>query len=158
MDSCIKAESMFPQQESVPRHNKETCKASVMAVKDALYVLNGKWKLPLITVLFDGPKRFNELQRELGEITPKILTKELRELEMNQFVERKVLNTRPVTILYELTPYSGSLDKVLNELRTWGLEHRRKIMHTAKVTDTTTVALDVQHVLVEAVVTEPVYS
>jgi DNA-binding HxlR family transcriptional regulator len=73
--------------------------------------------------------RFKEIERALGEITPKILSKELKELEMNEFVERKVFPTTPVTVLYELTPYSKSLDKVLDELRDWGLQHRQRIMH-----------------------------
>jgi len=107
-------------------HNEEICKSSVTAVKDALYVLNGKWKLPLIIALINGPKRFNEIQRALVDITPKILSKELRDLEMNEFVERKVFPTVPVTVTYELTPYSGSLSKVLEELRSWGTEHRQK--------------------------------
>jgi DNA-binding HxlR family transcriptional regulator len=117
------------QQTQLPPHNREACKVSVMAVKDALYVLSGKWKLPLILTLSTGPQRFKEIQRTMGDITPKILTKELRELEDNGFVARKVLSTRPVTVLYELTPYSRSLDKVLEELRNWGMQHRQKIMH-----------------------------
>jgi len=109
-------------------HSSEACQASVGAVKDALYVLSGKWKLPLIIALSSGPKRFNELQKVLGEITPKILSKELKELELNEFVERKVYATTPVTVTYELTPYSRSLDKVMNELRDWGMQHRKKII------------------------------
>ncbi|PSR53484.1 transcriptional regulator [Adhaeribacter arboris] len=109
-------------------HNTQACKVSVLAVKDALYVLNGKWKLPLILVLSEGPQRFNEIQRTLGDITPKILAKELRDLEQNDFVERKVFATTPVTVTYELTPYSKSLDRVLDELRDWGLQHRQRIM------------------------------
>jgi DNA-binding HxlR family transcriptional regulator len=116
------------------RHSPEACKASVLAVKDALYVLNGKWKLPLILTLSTGPKRFKEIQRDLGEITPKILSKELKELELNEFVERKVLPTTPVTVLYELTPYSQSLDRVLDELRDWGMQHRNRLMHPNGVT------------------------
>lgn len=112
-------------------HSKSACKVSVMAVKDALYVLSGKWKLPLILVLTEGPMRFNEIQRTLGEITPKILSKELRDLEINEFVERKVFDTTPVTVLYELTPYSKSLNKVLDELRDWGIQHRQRIMKAA---------------------------
>ena len=104
------------------------CNGAIHAVKDALYVLNGKWKLPLIISLINGPKRFNEIQRSLGEITPKILSKELRELELNEFVERKVFSTVPVTVTYELTAYSGSLDKVLEELKKWGTEHRERIV------------------------------
>ncbi len=109
-------------------HSKEGCNASVAAVKDALYVLNGKWKLPLIIALTNGPMRFKDIQRALGDITPKVLTKDLKELELNEFVERKVFSTTPVTVTYELTPYSRSLDKVLEELKNWGLQHRNRIM------------------------------
>jgi DNA-binding HxlR family transcriptional regulator len=96
-------------------------------VKDALYALSGKWKLPLIIALQEGPKRFNEIQRTLGEITPKVLSKELREMELNQFIVRKVDTGSPVVVTYELTPYSTSLKNVLNELREWGLQHREQI-------------------------------
>ncbi len=109
-------------------HSPEACNAGVAAVKDALYVLNGKWKLPLIVALSNGPKRFNEIQRSLDGITPKILSKELREMEMNEFVVRKVLPTIPVSVMYELTPYSKSLDNVVNELRNWGIQHRERIV------------------------------
>lgn len=108
-------------------HDLETCTVSAAAVRDALYVLSGKWKLPLIITLSAGPMRFKDIQRSLVDITPKILSKELQDLELNEFVLRKVLPTKPVTITYELTPYSGSLDKVLDELRKWGLQHRKKI-------------------------------
>jgi DNA-binding HxlR family transcriptional regulator len=114
-------------------HDIETCRSSHQAVKDALYALNGKWKLPLIMLLSEGgPRRFNDIQRALGDITPKILSKELRELELNEFVERKVLPTTPVTVTYELTDYSTSLQNVLMELRAWGLAHREKIMKSKK--------------------------
>jgi DNA-binding HxlR family transcriptional regulator len=109
-------------------HTAETCNASITAVKDALYVLNGKWKLPLIVALSTGPKRFNDIQRSLDGITPKILSKELRELEMNEFVVRSVVPTIPVSVLYELTPYSKSLEKVIEELRLWGIQHRERII------------------------------
>ncbi|WP_316830784.1 helix-turn-helix domain-containing protein [Pedobacter aquatilis] len=109
-------------------HTKESCSASLNAVKDALYVLNGKWKLPLILSLKDGPMRFNEIQKSLGEITPKILSKELKELELNEFVVRKVFSTTPVTVTYELTEYSATLDKVIDELRNWGMQHRERLV------------------------------
>src|ERR1700709_594480 len=105
-------------------HSKETCTASVNAVRDALYALNGKWKLLMIVALKTGPKRFKELQRDLESITPKILSKELKEMELNGFVDRKVYNTTPVTVIYQLTPYSGTLDNIVNELRVWGEQHR----------------------------------
>jgi DNA-binding HxlR family transcriptional regulator len=113
-------------------HNKEVCVASVKAVKDALYVLNGKWKLPLVMTLLNGPSRFKDIQRSLDNITPKVLSKELKDLEMNGFVERKVYHSTPVTITYELTPYSASLEKIAYELRDWGFRHREHIIKMRK--------------------------
>lgn len=113
-------------------HNSTACKAAITGVRDALYVLNGKWKLPLIVSLSDGPMRFKDIQRALGDITPKILSKELKELELNEFVIRKVYSTTPVTVTYELTPYSRSLDKVMKELKDWGVAHRKRIVASRK--------------------------
>jgi len=110
----------------------EQCTASIGAVRDALYVLNGKWKLPLIVGLLNGPVRFKELQRALGGITPKVLSKELRDLELNGFVERKVFSTVPVSVTYELTPYSDSLGPIVDALRIWGTQHRQKIIEIRK--------------------------
>ena len=109
-------------------HTPEACNQSITAVRDALYVLNGKWKLPLIVSLITGPKRFKEIQRDLKDITPKVLSKELRELELNEFVTRKVFNTVPVSVIYELTPYSSCLDDVIEALRFFGQQHRERIM------------------------------
>lgn len=143
-DSSILWESLYLYVMAFGRehHTKETCNASLNAVKDALYVLNGKWKLPLIISMQDGPKRFNEIQKSLGEITPKILSKELKDLELNEFVIRKVYSTTPVTVTYELTEYSGSLDKVINELRSWGMQHRERLVTSRK---TEVVLEDIEH-------------
>ncbi|MFD1258067.1 winged helix-turn-helix transcriptional regulator [Mucilaginibacter terrae] len=113
-------------------HKSEACIASINAVRDALYVLNGKWKLPLILALSNGPQRFKDIQRALGEITPKILSKELKELEMNEFIKRVVFPGMPVTVTYEVTPYSRSLDNVLDELRSWGMQHRQRIVNSRR--------------------------
>ena len=96
-------------------------------MRDALYVLNGKWKLPIILVLSYGPQRFSALQRQIEGITPKLLSKELKELEMNEFVVRRVQPTTPVLIEYELTGYATSLDDIVVALRDWGAQHRQRI-------------------------------
>lgn len=113
-------------------YSKETCKVSVTAVRDTLYVLNGKWKLPMLVSLINGPKRFKELQRELEDITPKILSKELRELELNGFVTRTVYDTTPVTVIYARTEYANSLSKVIQEMRDWGIQHREHIKQMSR--------------------------
>ena len=107
--------------------SKGECTQSLVAVKDALYVLSGKWKLPIIIALSEGPLRFKELQRKVEGITPKILSKELKDLEMNEFVDRTVYATSPVSVEYELTPYSSTLEHVITELRNWGVKHREYI-------------------------------
>ena len=78
--------------------DSSACKANITAVKDSLYVLNGKWKILVIIALSEGPKRFKELERAIEGITPKVLSKELRELELNEFVERKVYDTIHVKV------------------------------------------------------------
>lgn len=115
-----------------PVHSQKACTESIVAVKDALYVLNGKWKLPVIIALSNGPMRFKELQRTVDKITPKILSKELKELELNDFVTRKVYPTTPVSVEYKLTEYSQTLHKVINELREWGLQHRNRIFSKSR--------------------------
>ena len=97
------------------------------AVRDAMDVLNGKWKFPLIYVLRVGPLRFNEILKLVEGITPKMLAKELRDLEVNGLVERKVFPTVPVLVLYEATGYSDSLNHLLEELGEWGGKHRERI-------------------------------
>jgi DNA-binding HxlR family transcriptional regulator len=110
------------------KHTPETCNAHINSVKDALYVLSGKWKLPLIVALMNGPMRFKDIQRSLTDITPKMLSKELRELELNHLVERKVFDTVPVTITYELTPYSKTVLPIIQALGDWGKQHRKKLV------------------------------
>ena len=117
-----------------PIDNKSAaCKKSIAAVRDTLYVLSGKWKLPIIIALINGPRRFKDLQRELEDITPKVLSKELKELELNEFVTRTVYSTSPVTVEYELTKYSQSLNKIIDEMREWGLQHRKRMMSNSRV-------------------------
>lgn len=111
---------------------KEACAGSLNNILDALYVLNGKWKLALILCLMHSPKRFNELQQEVTGISSKVLAKELKDLELNDFITRKVYPTTPVTIVYEATEYSQSLKNVLGELSAWGKQHREKVRQSMR--------------------------
>ena len=103
------------------------CSKSLLPVQDALYILSGKWKIPIIIALIHGNKRFKELHREIKGITAKMLSKELKELEVNALVTRTVYDTIPVSVEYELTAYGTTLDEVIMALRDWGLKHRQKI-------------------------------
>jgi DNA-binding HxlR family transcriptional regulator len=116
-----------------PSHSADECTQSAQAVQDALYVLSGKWKLPIIVALSGRPKRFGELQRLISGITAKVLSKELKELEMNEFAVRRVYATMPVTVEYELTEYSQSLNSIIEALRDWGIQHRARILGKDKL-------------------------
>ncbi|MGN6618288.1 MAG: winged helix-turn-helix transcriptional regulator [Ilyomonas sp.] len=105
------------------------CSSSfILALNDTMQVLNGKWKLPIIGSLFFGKKRFKELEREIPGITPRMLSKELKDLEMNGIVTRTVYDTIPVTVEYELTKSGRSFSKVLDVMVEWGLQHRKNVM------------------------------
>jgi len=104
------------------------CTKHLLPVKDALDILGGKWKLPIIIALTFDNKHFREMVREIHGITPRMLSKELKELEINKLVTRTVYDTSPVTVEYSLTPYGQSLHKVIGELRKWGTEHRKVIL------------------------------
>ena len=105
----------------------------LLAIRDTLDLVGGKWKLPIIHALkFESPLRFNELQRKLEGITSRMLSKELKELEINQMVRREVFDTSPISVTYELTTYGESLCPVVEALAKWGVEHRRRIFAEAE--------------------------
>ncbi|RAJ05487.1 HxlR family transcriptional regulator [Chitinophaga skermanii] len=105
------------------------CKRARLSIQDTLDVVGGKWKLVLISLLRDGKLRFRELARE-ANISTRILSKELQELEMNGLVKRTVCNTKPVTVEYSLTPYSETLSEVILAMHKWGLQHRNRQIHS----------------------------
>lgn len=112
-----------------PSHySQDQCTKHILPIKDALDILSGKWKIQIIASLTFGKKRFKHIQREIPGITAKMLSKELKELEINELVERTVYDTTPVSVEYELTPYGRTLRNLLNELHAWGSKHRKRII------------------------------
>ena len=82
--------------------------------------ISGKWKMPIVCQLSDGPKRFSELQRAFVGITQRMLTKQLRELEADQIINRKVYPQVPPKVEYSLTPIGDKLKPILLQLKDWG--------------------------------------
>ena len=105
----------------------EECHKVLMAMSDALYAIGGKWKLMIIIAMGRGNKRFTEIQRQVSGISARVLSSELKELEMNGFIIKKVENGYPVTIEYELLPYSYTLEEVVVAMTKWGMQHREKV-------------------------------
>lgn len=103
------------------------CRATLNSVADSLHVIGGKWKLRIIVALRDGNKRFNEMQRLIEGISAKVLSAELKDLELNGFISRKVFTGTPVVVEYEITDYADTLDEVLQALSEWGAMHRERV-------------------------------
>jgi DNA-binding HxlR family transcriptional regulator len=107
----------------------QRCSQSLSSVEDALYVIGGKWKLKIIIALQEhGNIRFNELQRIVAGISARVLSNELKDLELNGFVKRIVhAEQTPVVVEYISTDYSKTLKTVIMSLSEWGSTHKRNI-------------------------------
>jgi DNA-binding HxlR family transcriptional regulator len=112
--------------------NEGDCQVQLASIGDALYAIGGKWKLRIIIALMHGKGRFNELQRTIKGISSKVLSSELKDLELNGFVKRRVYTDTPIVIEYELTDYAITVNPVLQALAEWGAMHRRKIRQAMK--------------------------
>ncbi|KMQ68066.1 HxlR family transcriptional regulator [Chryseobacterium sp. FH2] len=108
---------------------KGACSENLSAVEDAIYVIGGKWKLKIIIVLQEfGNVRFNELQRTITGISARVLSNELKDLELNGFVKRVVhAEQTPVVVEYISTDYSRTLKPVIISLSEWGKSHKQNI-------------------------------
>ncbi|MCW3465357.1 winged helix-turn-helix transcriptional regulator [Chitinophaga nivalis] len=114
---------------SICRETSHTdCQKVIMPVRDALDVISGKWKLPIIIAVSSGHKRFRDIERSIPRITSKVLSKELKDLETHKLVKRTVYDSQPVSVEYTLTPYADTLNSVIDALHRWGLQHRKKIL------------------------------
>lgn len=107
---------------------KGGCPKTMLSIRDALEALEGRWKILILFSLFESPKRFKQIAKEVNGITDKTLSKELKNLEMNKLIRRTVHNTFPPTVEYSITPHGLSLEKVIDELHFWGLSHRKKVI------------------------------
>ncbi|WP_268912478.1 winged helix-turn-helix transcriptional regulator [Lentilactobacillus sp. SPB1-3] len=94
-----------------------------IGVEATMEVIGGKWKPIILCHLRHGAKRTSELKRAIPNITQKMLTQQLRELEHDHIVDRQVYNQIPPKVEYSLSEYGESLSYILNQLCTWGEHH-----------------------------------
>ncbi|UFH52658.1 helix-turn-helix domain-containing protein [Spirosoma sp. KNUC1025] len=99
----------------------------VKALQDTIYVVGGKWKLPIINSICNGNRRFREIERSIPGITTRMLSRELKELEINKLIVRTVYPDSPVLVEYTSTAYCKSLSGVIQEMINWGKAHKQKI-------------------------------
>ena len=107
--------------------DNEDFKQTKLALRDALEALGGKWKICIVQTLSCGPLRFKDLLEMVSGISPKVLSKELQDMEENLLVIRTVNSTKPVTVTYTLTEHSNQIQPVLDALVEFGVKHRKKI-------------------------------
>ncbi|TKC62381.1 helix-turn-helix transcriptional regulator [Pedobacter hiemivivus] len=103
-------------------------KKEIMAIHDAMDVLNGKWKVSIISsICYYNKRRFSDILNDVQGISNKMLSKELKELEINKLIKRTVLDTQPISVQYKLTEYGMTLKTIISNLAEWGIEHRKVI-------------------------------
>lgn len=106
-------------------HQIGFCRFRINAVKDSMDILTGKWKIHILgTLLYGGKMRFMDLQREVGGIGSKMLSKELQDLEINRLITRIINNTKPVTVEYELSDFGKTLEPLIDVIAQWGIDYR----------------------------------
>lgn len=109
--------------------NTDEHKKEMMAVQDSMDVLSGKWKISIISsICYYNKRRFTDILNDINGISNKMLSKELKELEINKLINRTVLDTQPITVQYELTEHGKTLQTIIQNLTEWGIAHRKKII------------------------------
>ena len=117
--------------------NKESILDSQPHLRQTLDLIADKWVVATMYVLSSGTKRYGELQREIGDISQRMLTKTLRDLERNGFVERKVYPVVPPKVEYSITPLGKTLNKILSNLCDWSHEHFYRVEKARDIYDST---------------------
>lgn len=108
------------------------CSHKILAISDTMEILNGKWKMSIVACLCFKPMRYSELLKEVKGVSGKVLSRELKDLEMNELIKRNVLNTAPVAVEYRITEYGKSLKELTNTIAEWGMIHRQRIISGIK--------------------------
>ncbi|MDI9311096.1 MAG: helix-turn-helix domain-containing protein [Limnohabitans sp.] len=93
----------------------EQCNREIRAISDTMEILSGKWKIQIIaTLIIHGKMRFMELKKTTNGIGAKKLSKDLEELEINKLITRTVMNTKPLTVEYEITPHGRKMEYLIH--------------------------------------------
>ena len=102
---------------------------SFCPVNTTLSVIGGKWKVLILYHLIEQTQRFNELRRLLPEITQRMLTLQLRELEQDGLIHREVYPVVPPKVEYSLTEFGRTLLPVINAMHEWGQSYNQQCKH-----------------------------
>ncbi|MCI0920046.1 winged helix-turn-helix transcriptional regulator [Sphingobacterium rhinopitheci] len=113
------------------KNDPPACTGNLLAMRDTLEVLGGKWKLLILHYLItrDGESNsFKEMERNIVGISAKMLSKELKSLEENKLIHREEMNTKPKTVQYSITMYGRGAADIIDSLVEWGRKHRLELL------------------------------
>ena len=96
-------------------------------LSSALKLISGKWKIKILEKLINKPIRFGKLKKDLNTITAQMLSKQLKEMENDTLVKRKVIKSNPITVEYSLTQFGNSSLPIIKSLVKWGSINKRKM-------------------------------
>ena len=105
------------------------CLSMMDPIRETLDVISGKWKMLILLAIMNGRQRFCEIENSIPKISPKVLAKELKEMEQHQLIKRTVYAERPVVIEYTPTSYSLTLKELMKALYEWGRGHQKRKEH-----------------------------
>ncbi|MDF7641686.1 helix-turn-helix domain-containing protein [Bifidobacterium sp. ESL0784] len=98
-------------------------------VETTMTLIGNKWTVLIVRDLLQGTKRFSELRRSVGNVSQKVLTSNLREMEADGLVNRKVYAEVPPRVEYSLTETGRSLKTVIDAMRVWGTRYQQAMLH-----------------------------
>ncbi|MGN0001817.1 MAG: winged helix-turn-helix transcriptional regulator [Sphingobacterium composti] len=120
---------------SKPISDPPVCTTDLLALQDTLEIIGGKWTLLIIHYLLTRQNEvntFTKIQNDIPGLSAKVLTNELKILEINKIITRKELHTKPVSVRYDITSYGNKIQQVISMLVSWGQDHRTMLFDKKK--------------------------
>jgi DNA-binding HxlR family transcriptional regulator len=106
------------------------CVRDILALQDSIDLLGGKWRLRILHYLLvrqGSMNTFKKIEKDMVGISAKVLSKELKTLEVNLLISREVMDTKPITVQYSIIAYGAEVKSVLSSLVNWGQRHRKHL-------------------------------
>lgn len=107
---------------------KEAFGNFMLPLRDVLNVVGSKWAIPAIASLYYSPKRFSEISKDLEGVTDRVLSAELKNLEANKLISRKIIDGFPPRVEYSITTHGKTLGDLIGLMMEWGKLHRKKVI------------------------------
>lgn len=114
-----------------PKTDPAACTGDILSMGDTFDILGGKWKLLILHYLLrreHDANTFKKMEKDIEGISAKMLSKELKLLEVNKLVKREVMNTKPITVQYSITEYGKTTQDLIKSIVGWGHKHRLEML------------------------------